>query len=136
MCMPGATFKLTSQAVRAQVDLGHAVAELADVRRQLEASVARQLNRAPLDQLPAQKLDRDGSCARDRISELAMLKGLNMARTLELVGREDEPLQTRQIPDRLGNRACTPRERATGTIRERSSFPSSRSPVLSSLSLV
>ena len=58
----------------AQVDLGHAVAELADVRRQLEASVARQLNRAALDELPAQKLDRDGSCGRDRISELAVLK--------------------------------------------------------------
>ena len=75
----GATFKLTSQAVPAQVDLGHAVTEFADVRRQLEASVARQLNRAALDELPVQKLDRDGSCGRERISELAVLKGFNMA---------------------------------------------------------
>ena len=69
LCSVGATFKLTSQPVPAQVDLGHAVAEFADVRRQLEASVALQLNRARLGKLPAQKLDRDGSCARNRISK-------------------------------------------------------------------
>ncbi len=63
LCSVGATFKLTSQVVPAQIDPGHAVAELADVRRQLEAGVALQLNLAALDELPAQKLDRDGSCA-------------------------------------------------------------------------
>ena len=52
----------TSQAVPGQIDLGHAVAELANVRRQLETGVVRQLNLAALDELPAQKLDRDGSC--------------------------------------------------------------------------
>ena len=55
--------KLTSQGVLAQIDLGHAVAELANVRRQLETGVVLQLNLAALDELPAQKLDRDGSCA-------------------------------------------------------------------------
>ena len=58
------------------------------------------------------------------------------SRTRESIALEAEVLQVRQAADRLGNCACTPRERATGTIRERSSFPSSRSPVLSSLSLV
>ena len=52
----------TSQVVPAQIDLGHAaVAELTHVRRQLETGVAMQLNRAPLGELPAQKLDWDGS---------------------------------------------------------------------------
>ena len=59
----------TPQVVPAQIDLGHAaVAELADFRRQLETGVVLQLNRAPLGELPAQKLDRDGSCACDGIS--------------------------------------------------------------------
>ena len=76
LCSVGATFKLTSQAVPAQVDPSHAVAELADVRRQLEAGVALQLNRAVLDKLPAQKLERDGSCARNRISTVLSLSPL------------------------------------------------------------
>ena len=59
----------TSQFVPGQIDLGHAVAELANVRRQLETGVVLQLNLAALDELPAQKLDRDGSCAHRRNGE-------------------------------------------------------------------
>ena len=58
------------------------------------------------------------------------------ARTRERIALEPERVQARQIADRLGNRACTPRERATGTIRERSPFPSSRAPQFSPLSPV
>ena len=67
---------------------------------------------------------------------LSLYAGCLHKRTLELIAPEVECAQARQIADRLGNRACTPRERATGTIRERSPFPSSRSPVLSSLPCV
>ena len=49
----------------AQIDLGHAVAQLADVGRELEASVALQLDGAPFDKLPAQELDRYRPCARE-----------------------------------------------------------------------
>ena len=49
----------------AQIDLGHAVAQLADVGRELEASVDLQLDGAPFDELPAQELDRYRPCARD-----------------------------------------------------------------------
>ena len=56
------------------MDLVHAVAELANVRRQLETGVVLQLNLASLDELPAQKLDRDGSYAhsgnRERVRNL------------------------------------------------------------------
>ena len=58
------------------------------------------------------------------------------ARTREGIAEEPEVPQVRQVPDRLWDPTCTSRERATGTIRERSPFPSSRSPVLSSLSPV
>ena len=67
----------------AQIDLGHAVAELANVRRQLETGVVLQLNLAALDELPAQKLDRDGSCARDRISGLRCGVNSNHTRTVQ-----------------------------------------------------
>ena len=49
----------------AQIDLGHAVAQLADVGRKLEASVASQLDGAPFDKLPAQELDRYRPCAHE-----------------------------------------------------------------------
>ena len=48
----------------AQIDLGHTVAQLADVGRKLEASITSQLDGAPFDKLPAQELDRYRPCAR------------------------------------------------------------------------
>ena len=47
----------------AQIDLGHAAAQLADVGRKLEAGVALQLNGASFDKLPAQELNRYWPCA-------------------------------------------------------------------------
>ena len=46
-----------------QVNLGHIVAELADVARELEARVALELDRAPLDKFPPQQRHGDGACA-------------------------------------------------------------------------
>ena len=59
----------------AQVDLLHAVAELADVGRELEASVALQLHGAPFNKLPAEELDRYRSCARDSLLN-SLLNGI------------------------------------------------------------
>ena len=49
--------------MKAQVNLGHTVAELADVARELEARVALELDRAPLDKFPPQQRHGDGACA-------------------------------------------------------------------------
>ena len=48
----------TSEVMVTQIDLGHTVAELADVGWELEASVLLELDRAPFDKLPAHELDR------------------------------------------------------------------------------
>ena len=56
----------TSQIVHAQVNLGHTVAQLADVRRELEAAVALQLDSAPFDKLPSQQHHRNRACSRKR----------------------------------------------------------------------
>ena len=54
----------TSETMVTQIDLGHAVAELADVGRELEAGVFPQVDGAPVAKLPAQELDRYRPCAR------------------------------------------------------------------------
>ena len=51
----------------AQIELGHAFAQLADVGRKLEAGVVLQLDGAPFDKLPAQELDRYRPCAQGAI---------------------------------------------------------------------
>ena len=48
-----------------QIDLGHTVAELANVGRDLEASIALELDRAAFDKLPAKERDRYWPCARN-----------------------------------------------------------------------
>ena len=59
----------------AQVDLLHAVAELADVGRELKAAVAFQEHGAPFDDLPAKELNRYRSCARDSLLN-SLLQGI------------------------------------------------------------
>ena len=49
----------TSQIVVAEVDIGHRIAELANVGRQHQPCVSFQLNGAVLDELPAQKSNRN-----------------------------------------------------------------------------
>ena len=57
--------RLTSQIMRAQIDLRHTVAQFANVGWELEADVIFELDGAPFDEFPTQQLDRDGSCASD-----------------------------------------------------------------------
>ena len=65
----------TLQGALLQVEIHDVVAELSDVARQREARrVAMEIDVAALG-LHADDLERQHPCARDRISELAMLKG-------------------------------------------------------------
>ena len=65
----------TLQGALRQVEIHDVVAELSDVARQREARlVAVEFDVAAL-RLHADDLERQHPCARDRISELAMLKG-------------------------------------------------------------
>ena len=67
----------TLQGAQRQVEIHDVVAELSDVARQREARlVAVEFDVAAL-RLHADDLERQHPCARDRISELAMLKGIN-----------------------------------------------------------
>ena len=98
----------TSQIVLAQVDLGHTLAQLANVRRELKAGVVAQLNGAPINKLPSQQRHGNRACSRDRWdlrlgvgcgdSSSEFLKAM-CARTLELIEREIERLQRRALLD-------------------------------------
>ena len=61
----------------AQIDSRHTVAEFADVGRELEAGVIFELDGAPFDELPTQKLDRDWSCASDKFLRLVVFTWSN-----------------------------------------------------------